>query len=317
MNVQTPKTKQPKAATKTMFSDLSPKSTEEMHDIRGTNYFPECRKDANCNCKMCLDSISATLDLMSMSVQRSSLTKISSSKPVADKTPVLIDPTLLSTPISRTPPVVKFPSTSLKTALQSTAKTGFSKKVEIKKRKFGTWLMFCKWVLFLGLIFGLEFGISWEILGVLRPNLSVKIVKDAVVESSGVENVSERLNLIQKNLNMSVNGQLSSCVLGDSTWKVNQWPEGRMIYVVREANNSWILRKWSASVVQFEPNTWIIEYKRNALLENQSILLVAVEFFKFRTLKIMQRMKQHLWYLHDFKYHIASTSEATDISIPT
>ncbi|KMS98842.1 hypothetical protein BVRB_3g068220 isoform B [Beta vulgaris subsp. vulgaris] len=205
-----------------MFSDLSPKSTEEMHDIRGTNYFPECRKDANCNCKMCLDSISATLDLMSMSVQRSSLTKISSSKPVADKTPVLIDPTLLSTPISRTPPVVKFPSTSLKTALQSTAKTGFSKKVEIKKRKFGTWLMFCKWVLFLGLIFGLEFGISWEILGVLRPNLSVKIVKDAVVESSGVENVSERLNLIQKNLNMSVNGQLSSCVLGDSTWKVNQ-----------------------------------------------------------------------------------------------
>lgn len=90
------------------------------------------------------------------------------------------------------------------------------------------------------------------------------------------------------------------------------------MYVVREANTTWILRKWSASVVQFEPSTWIIEYKRNSLLENPSILVAAVEFFKFRILKLMLRMKQQLWLLlADFRYYTASTSEAVGLSIPT
>jgi hypothetical protein len=32
--------------------------------IQGICYYPKCRKDANCNCEICLASINATLDLM-------------------------------------------------------------------------------------------------------------------------------------------------------------------------------------------------------------------------------------------------------------
>lgn len=188
---------------------------------KDNNYFHGCRKDANCDCKMCLDSITATLDLMSMSVQRSSLTKLSASKPVVKKIPVSIDPTLLSTPTSKTSsPVVEVGSS--KPDFGSTAKTGFSKNVEVKKRKMGCKLKFWRWVLLLGLILGFEFGFSWGIFRVVRPRLSEEILRDVVEEFSDVENLRERLNLIQKSLNYSVHGELSSCILGDSTWKINQ-----------------------------------------------------------------------------------------------
>ncbi|XP_021747538.1 uncharacterized protein LOC110713393 [Chenopodium quinoa] len=301
---------------------LSPKSLQPIsmednrsnfQDERETNYFPDCRKDANCTCKMCLDSITATLDLMSMSVQRSSLTKLSASKPVVDITPVSIDPTLLSTPISKTPPIADVASS--KTVVRSTAKTVELKIVEPKKRKFGLGWKFLRWVLLIGLILGLEFGFSWGVIRVLRPRLSGEILRDIVEESSGVVNLSDRLILIQKKMNDFVDGTVSSCNLGDSSWEINQnglismsyctlyksaaeevliwgwplqtaglltaefssrsfkvlsgriteWPEGKIIYTVREANTTWILRKWSASVVQFEPNTWIIEYSRNSV----------------------------------------------------
>ncbi|KNA14319.1 hypothetical protein SOVF_108440 [Spinacia oleracea] len=339
----------------------------DIREERESNYFPGCRKDANCNCKMCLESITATLDLMSMSVQRSSLTKLSASKPEVDITPVSIDP-LLSTPVSKTPPVVEVASS--KTALRSTAKTVNPKNIEVKKMKLGFKWKYWRWVLLLGLILGLEFGFSLGVARVLRPRLSGEILSNVVEESADVQNLNERLILIQKNLNTYVDGILSSCNFGDSKWEINQdglilnsyctlyksaeeeviiwgwplqtaglltaefssrsfnvlsgklreWPEGKMMNVVREANTTWILRKWSASAVQLEPNTWIIEYKRNYLLENPSILVATVELIEFTILKLMLRMKQQFrLLLADFRYYYtaASTSEVAGVSIPT
>ena len=192
----------------------------QFRDERETNYFPGCRKDANCNCKMCLESITATLDLMPMSVQRSSLTKLSACKPTVEITPLSIDPTLLSTPTSKIPPVVE--TASSKTVLRSTATTRNFKKVELKKGKIGMKLKVFKWVLLLGLIIGFEFGFSWGVPRVLQPELSGEMVRDVVNNSSSFEKLNVRLISIRKELIGFVAGKVCCCNLDNSTWRINQ-----------------------------------------------------------------------------------------------
>ncbi|XP_057546358.1 uncharacterized protein LOC130825247 [Amaranthus tricolor] len=337
----------------------------QFRDERETNYFPGCRKDANCNCKMCLESITATLDLMPMSVQRSSLTKLSACKPTVEITPLSIDPTLLSTPTSKIPPVVE--TASSKTVLRSTATTRNFKKVELKKGKIGMKLKVFKWVLLLGLIIGFEFGFSWGVPRVLQPELSGEMVRDVVNNSSSFEKLNVRLISIRKELIGFVAGKVCCCNLDNSTWRINQdglmlisycilyqsaaeevvirgwpletaglftaefssrsftllsgriteWPEGQMSSVIREVSSTWMIRKWSASVMRFEPNTWLIEYRRNCLLENHNGLVLAVEFIFFRISKLVQIVKRKFWYLSELRYYTSSTSKATGFSVPT
>ena len=87
-------------------------STEEDSERRDSSncYFPDCRKDANCTCEICLDSLNATLDLMPLSVQRSSLTKLSYAssnfKPTVESTPTSFDPdVVVTTPASVSRPI--------------------------------------------------------------------------------------------------------------------------------------------------------------------------------------------------------------------
>lgn len=87
-------------------------STEDDSEKRDNSncYFPDCRKDANCSCEICLDSLNATLDLMPLSVQRSSLTRLSYAssstfKPTVESTPSSFDPDVVTTPASVSRPV--------------------------------------------------------------------------------------------------------------------------------------------------------------------------------------------------------------------
>jgi hypothetical protein len=75
---------------------------DDRSETRDSCYFPGCRKDANCNCKICWASISATLDLMPISCQKSTLTKLSNSRPGrdAERTPISFNSSILSTPRS-------------------------------------------------------------------------------------------------------------------------------------------------------------------------------------------------------------------------
>ena len=81
-----------------------------------SNYFPGCRKDANCTCEICLASINATLDLLpegssTRTLQKSSVTFSSTPQPkrrlIAPLKPPEIppdSPALHSTAKSRAPP---------------------------------------------------------------------------------------------------------------------------------------------------------------------------------------------------------------------
>jgi len=87
--------------------------------------------------------------------------------------------------------------------------------------------------------------------------------------------------------------------------------------MIREVNSTWVQQKWSASVVQLHPNTWVIEYKQSMFLENPSVCSAAFDFFKFLFSRLTVRMKQKFWELHVVKNNFFASRLEADSSIPT
>ena len=80
---------------------------DERSETQDSCYYPRCRKDANCNCEICLASINATLDLMPVSVHKTILTKLSSSRAQnndVERTPISFNALILSTPTTEFSP---------------------------------------------------------------------------------------------------------------------------------------------------------------------------------------------------------------------
>lgn len=48
-------------------------------------------------------------------------------------------------------------------------------------------------------------------------------------------------------------------------------------------------------MVQFDPNTWVLEYRQSFLMNNAKLVSTAVEFFKFRLTREFGRLKQEFW----------------------
>ncbi|KAK9160946.1 hypothetical protein Syun_007287 [Stephania yunnanensis] len=89
---------------------------------------------------------------------------------------------------------------------------------------------------------------------------------------------------------------LSSISLAILSGRVTEWPNGKMGFIVRKASNSstWLVGRFSASAIQLDPNTWILEYKVSPVLENSRLLSAALQFLKFRFSHILHSMKQRL-----------------------
>ncbi|KAK4425663.1 hypothetical protein Salat_1760300 [Sesamum alatum] len=326
-------------------------------ETRDSFYFPGCRKDANCACEICIASINATLDLMPHSIRRSPLTKPSTSRPTIPRTPVSFASMAdLMTPRSsaRISPVTMSP------LLDSAA----SMSVKRRKRKSGYGVSLMKFLLALTLVFGLEYGVSWMVSGVLKTALTPDIVKNLGEKSWDLEGLNARFHFLRNKLRGLVGNRVSSCSSVDSAWKVNQdglllnsrcvlyesmaeevsiwgWPaqttglitaefmsrsfsiiSGRVTewsaregkYRVRETNSSWEQGRWSSCMVQFDPNTWILEYKQSFLLENSRLVSTVLEFLKLRLTGEIDKMKQ------EFLLPSAFDSEFTagsSITIPT
>ncbi|XP_057958147.1 uncharacterized protein LOC131151010 [Malania oleifera] len=79
--------------------------------------------------------------------------------------------------------------------------------------------------------------------------------------------------------------------------RVTEWSNGKFGYLIRMANSSWIQRKWSASAVQLDPGTWVLEYQHNSILENSRLCSAAAEFVMFRMARLLGSIKQQLWKL--------------------
>ncbi|CAK7327072.1 unnamed protein product [Dovyalis caffra] len=193
-------------------------STTSMEE-RDSCYFPGCQKDANCHCDICLASINATLDLMPVSIQKSSLTKISSSQANVECTPLSFDTSVISTPRSIPCPKMESP------ALKSTARLTPNQKKEKKKEEWssGFWGVFFRLVLGLSLLFGVAAGFSWGICRVIRPVFSSDMVRSIGERAWVVQDLNRRLRFLQNELKGFVaNGKVSNCSLMNSTWEINQ-----------------------------------------------------------------------------------------------
>ncbi|KAJ9182126.1 hypothetical protein P3X46_006152 [Hevea brasiliensis] len=355
-----------KANQATASSSVRSSTTTAAMEERDSCYYPGCRKDANCNCDICLASINATLDLMPFSVQNSSLTKLSSSCPNVERTPLSFSPSILSTPISNSCPRMESP------VLQSTARLNWSDKREKekkkkKKREWGFTGTFPRLVLGLSLLFVAETGFSWGHCCVLRPAFSADKIRKIGERSRVVQDLTRRLRFMQNELKGFVADQkVSNCSHMHSIWKINQdglllnsrcelyksaieevsiwgwplqtagllktgfstrsftvlsgrlteWSDGMIGYSTRKANNSWVHKKWGgASVVQLDPSTWVLEYRRSSLLDCSRLSSAVAELFKYQMSKMMRRMNQEFWFLSALKdrydeytvgYHIKS-----------
>ncbi|KAK6255262.1 hypothetical protein QQP08_014769 [Theobroma cacao] len=344
----------------------SVKSTTTMEDdrceTRDSCYYPGCRKDANCNCEICLASINATLDLMPVSIQKSSFTKLSASKPKVERTPISFDASAISTPRSSSCRLVESP------ALKSTARLSLKEKKGKKKeekRSFDG--VFWKFLLGLSLVFGMEIAFSWVFYGVFSPALTRDIVRSIGERSMVLQNLNGKLRFLQNELNGFTSGKVSNCSNTDSMWEIDQgslllhshcvlyksameevriwgwplqtagllttafssrsftilsgrvteWSNGKVGFLARKANASWVQRKWGASVIQLDPNTWIIEYRRSSVLENPRLFSATLELLKYRLTRMIRKMSEEFWLSSAFENQNSEFAGREQLRIPT
>ncbi|KAM3248992.1 hypothetical protein P3L10_010761 [Capsicum annuum] len=358
--------KSPQISTPNSSVKLSSSFVVIESDDKESYYFPECRKDTNC--EICIASFNAALDLMHK--------KPIKKHPVARKLhfpeiPVSHSPsTTLSTPKSSSN---RSASSSMSPPLNSTARVSFHAKVKRRKSGFGFGVLLMRLIFGLAVVFGLELGFSWMVSGFWKHRFLVEMVKNLSEKSWGLKNLEERLIFLEMELDGVINGgEIASCSPLHSTWKINQpvkkmrdglllnsrctlyksnseelsiwgwplqtaglltagfsartytilsgrlteWSNGGIGYSIGKANSSWTQQKWSASPVQLDPNTWILEYSRSPLTENGKLVSAVLEFLKFRLRRKVQKLKQEFWLSSSF------TSQYSDftgerLQIPT
>ncbi|KAJ6911072.1 hypothetical protein NC652_021646, partial [Populus alba x Populus x berolinensis] len=332
---------------------------------RDSCYFPGCRKGANCNCDICLASINATLDLMPVSIQKSSLTKLSSSRANVECTPLSFDTSVISTPRSSSCPKMDSPT------LKSTARLTLNQKKEKKKepRPFGFWGVFFSLVWGLSLLYGVGNGFSWGVCRFLRPSFSSDMIISIGERSWVVQDLNRRVRFLQSELKDFVaDGKVSNCSFMNSIWEINkdglllnsrcvlyksaleevsiwgwplqtggllktefssrsftvlsgrvtEWSDGKIGYSIRKANTSWVHRNWAASVVQLDPNTWILEYERRLMLDNSKLFSSVAGVLKYRMSRALKSMNPGFWLFSDFErqYSVFTVKDRVKI-IPT
>lgn len=87
--------------------------------------------------------------------------------------------------------------------------------------------------------------------------------------------------------------------------------------MVREANTSWVQKRWGASAVQLDPHTWILEYQQSSLLENSSLNVMAADFFQHWISKVIRRLKNELRLFLDVETRFHQIRATRDFKTPT
>ncbi|KAK4800230.1 hypothetical protein SAY86_025595 [Trapa natans] len=79
------------------------------------------------------------------------------------------------------------------------------------------------------------------------------------------------------------------------TGRVREWSGGKMVHEAQNTECSWELRKWNATIVQLDPNTLILEYRRSSILENHGIFSAISELLRHHISGLVQGMKHKFW----------------------
>ncbi|KAG2324132.1 hypothetical protein Bca52824_006860 [Brassica carinata] len=366
------------SSSPTMTTTTTTVSTEGDSERRDSNcYFPDCRKDANCSCEICLDSLNATLDLMPLSVQRSSLTKLSYAastfKPTVESTPSSFDPAVVTTPASVSRPISKVMISQPKKRLVKKPTENEEprmKKIE-KKRKTRTCVVIMKVVLVIGLVLCLELAFGWVVKGVLKHEFTEEIVRISGERSQAVRDLGAKLRISEDELKgFAKNGKFSSCIDSKSRWRFNQdgpmlnskcvlykssteevsiwgwplqtaglfgtgfssssitvlsgrvteWSEGKFGYSIHEANTSWRKTKWSTSVLQLDPNTWVLEYSLSSVIESSSLLSLTIDLLTHMMVQGAKNVNRELFWMFSAasrKLYSQVVTEASTTMTPT
>lgn len=98
---------------------------------------------------------------------------------------------------------------------------------------------------------------------------------------------------------------------------LKQWSDGKFGYHVQEVNSTWVLRNWSASVLQLDPNTWVVEYRRSSILDRSRLFSALLEFLRLWLTSENTRMKQKFWLLSSLCTQFSYNSAADRFEIPT
>ncbi|PPS19983.1 hypothetical protein GOBAR_AA00581 [Gossypium barbadense] len=277
-------------------------------ETRDSNYFPGCRKDANCKCEICLASINATLDLMPLSVQKSSFSKLSASKPkYANHSPISFDPSITSTPTS---------SGFLKPILTSDVARSIGERASIMQDLNGK-LRFLQNELkgFHNLKVSncSNTDSVWEIdQGSLLLNSHCLLYKSAMEEVKIWGWPLQTAGLLTTGFSSKSFTILSG--------RVSEWSNGRSGFIItRKANASWVQSKWGTSVIQMDPNTWIFEYQRSWILDNPRLISATLlELLKDRLTKMVKKMSEEFLLFFVFDNQCIEFSRNEDqLMIPT
>ncbi|XP_047333261.1 uncharacterized protein LOC124936779 [Impatiens glandulifera] len=320
--------------TFTLLSPSSSSKSDDDHrsESQISSYFPGCRKDATCKCDMCLASISATLDIKS--THKRNLTKLPTSKKPNLLSPIPFNPSLLSSPRSVStklmvpPPLDSFRDsikknkrdfrfgvfmmrTVLVLGLVLSAEFGFSPMVSRFFRptfspdlvrdsgeRSSFYLTIDKKLGFLKRDLGnLVKGNVFD----CRRNDSVwRISQDDLILNSRCvlyKSAMEEVNIWGWPLQTAglLTAEFSSRSFTILSGRVTQWSDGKMIHYIRRANSSWVQEKWSASAVQLDPGTWILEHRQSAVMENPKLISTLVQFMSNKLLKTVKAFKKNFW----------------------
>ncbi|XP_020590465.1 uncharacterized protein LOC110031557 [Phalaenopsis equestris] len=208
-----------------------------------SSYFPGCRKETNCDCKICLASINATLDLIPTG---SSITKISSlGKRAATSVGKRVATSVgkrAATPPPRpvmepaTPPatpdhLIPTQSFSLTPPIESTAKSRpHIRGISGNKGGFcvlGLW----KLMVFAGILFFAAVELKFVMEG-FGPKLTMEMLEQ-FVEDSGCQaaDLRARLRILELKVAEVVDGGVLNCSSLNTAWKMKQ--AGRQFFHFR------------------------------------------------------------------------------------
>jgi len=96
-----------------------------------------------------------------------------------------------------------------------------------------------------------------------------------------------------------------------------QWSNGKVGFLTRKANASWVQRKWGASVIHLDPNTWIIEYRQSSIVENPRLFSATSELLKYRLTRMVRKITQDFWLFSAFEHQYSESAGKQQSKIPT
>ncbi|KAJ1699459.1 hypothetical protein LUZ63_007971 [Rhynchospora breviuscula] len=299
-----------------------------------SSYYIGCRKDANCHCEICMASFDATRDLLSRtrltSKDRNRPLILSSPQAASPKTrskftAPMTPPLLRSTAKSR-------PFNGKKVEKQEGPRVVGFRALGFVALLFVLWVvdsgLVLKWFRpelereVVGRIGEESWALAGDLNGRVRfvqERLKQLVEDDERVRDCGAhesvwefhqggsqffhwrclmyKSVAEEVSIWGSPLRTSglLSTTFSSRHLTVLSGKITEWQDGIRIPTQRASNSSsWTCSKWSYAAIQLSPETWVLEYRKNALFEGPKLIPTIWELVMWKISEKVRRLKRGL-----------------------